>query len=292
MSRTAILKTAQRCLDRRSPQEGIVRFDYSNIVLARSTQPTPIGATVYRPLVCVVLQGKKEVSAGSHKVLCAQGHMILVSHQLPVVSRIVEASRADPYIAAILPLDREKIRRYYEPTKSVKTEEASAAIVCHEVDPAVLAALGRLLALDEETEIAPLVAPLVEDEIHVRLLNSSTSTMLARLMWNDDKSAQIARAIKLMSDDLSNRLSILELADAVGMSKSALHFHFKAVTGMSPLAYTKELRLLKAQTFVRDSNRPISAIGYDVGYDNPAQFSREYARKFDVSPRQDRIAAR
>ena len=95
-----------------------------------------------------------------------------------------------------------------------------------------------------------------------------------------------------MSEDLSNNLSIPELADTVGMSKSALHLHFKAVTGMSPLAYTKELRLLKAQTYVRDSNRPISMIGYDIGYESPAQFSKEYSRRFDVSPRQDRLATR
>jgi transcriptional regulator GlxA family with amidase domain len=111
-------------------------------------------------------------------------------------------------------------------------------------------------------------------------------------MWHDDKSAHIARVIKLISDDLANNLSIPELADTVGLSKSALHLHFKAVTGMSPLAYSKELRLLKAQTFVRESNRPISMIGYDVGYESPAQFSREYARKFDLTPRQDRLAFR
>jgi AraC-like DNA-binding protein len=218
--------------------------------------------------------------------------MILVSHQLPVVSRIIKASSADPYIAVILPLDREKLRRYYEPTKSPKADDASAAMVCHVIDPSILEALGRLLALHEETEIAPLVAPLIEDEIHARLLFSPMGAMLARLMWYDDRSTQIARVIKLMSDDLSNSLSIPELADRVGMSKSALHLHFKAVTGMSPLAYTKELRLLKAQTYVRESDRPISMIGYDVGYESPAQFSREYARKFYLSPRQDRSAAR
>ena len=75
------------------------------------------------------------------------------------------------------------------------------------------------------------------------------------------------------------------------MSRSALHQHFKAITGMSPLAYSKELRLLKAQTLVRESSLPIATIGFDVGYDNHAQFSREYARKFDKSPRQDRVTA-
>ena len=113
MSTASVTRIAQRCLDQRMQQRGVVRFDHSDIVLAYSTQPTPIESTVYCPLLCVVLQGKKEVSAGSHEVICSEGHMILVSHQLPVVSKITNASSVDPYIAVILPLDREKLRRYY-----------------------------------------------------------------------------------------------------------------------------------------------------------------------------------
>ena len=152
MSTASVSKIAQRCLDQGLQPGGVVRFDYSNVVLAHSTQPTPIESTVYIPLLCVVLQGEKEVSAGTHKVNCSQGQMILVSHQLPVVSKIIKASGVDPYIAVILPLDREKLRRYYEPINSTITEEAGAAMVCQAVDPAILDALGRLLALSEETE--------------------------------------------------------------------------------------------------------------------------------------------
>lgn len=292
MSSIPIIKTAQRCIDKSLQKARINLFDYSNAVLVNSIEPTPIESTVYQPLICVVLQGEKEVTAGSHNVLCSPGNMILVSHQLPVVSRIIKASNVYPYIAVILPLDREKLRRYYEPKKRPKVSDGSAAMVCHAVELPILDALERLLALNEEMEIASFLAPLIEDEIHARLLFSPMGAILDRLMWHDDKATQITRAIKLISDDLSNTLPISELADRVGMSKSALHLHFKAVTGMSPLAYTKELRLLKAQTYVRNSNRPISMIGYDVGYESPAQFSREYARKFYVSPRQDRLTCR
>ena len=292
METGSIKKITQRCADKRPRHGGIIRFDYSDIVLAHSTRTSPIESTVYRPLICIVLQGAKEVSAGNHKVICSAGQMILVSHQLPVVSQIITASKANPYIAVILPLDREKLRRFYEPLQAKKSDNANAALSCNPVDSSLLSSIGRLLALDEEMDIASSIAPLIEDEIHIRLLHSPIGQGLTRLMWQDDKSTQIAQVIKLMSDDLSTNLSIPELAETIGMSKSALHTHFKAVTGMSPLAYTKELRLLKAQTFVRESDRPISMIGYDVGYDSPAQFSREYSRKFTLSPSQDRSAAR
>ena len=75
------------------------------------------------------------------------------------------------------------------------------------------------------------------------------------------------------------------------MSSSAFFEHFKSVTGTSPLQYQKDLRLLKARDALRSSNERVSDIAFGVGYDNPAQFSREYARKFGHSPRQDRSLA-
>ncbi len=288
----SIKKIAQRCADKRPQHERIIRFDYSEIVLAHWSQTSPIESTVYQPLICIVLQGAKEVSAGNHKVICSVSQMILVSHQLPVVSQIVEASKTNPYISVILPLDREKLGRFYEPLNAKKFDYANAALSCHPVDSPLQSSIGRLLALDEEMDIASSIAPLIEDEIHIRLLHSSLGPRLAHLMWQDKKANQIAQVIKLMSDNLSTNLSISELAETIGMSKSALHIHFKAVTGMSPLAYIKELRLLKARTFVRDGNRPIAMIGYDVGYDSPAQFSREYSRRFTTSPSNDRSTAR
>lgn len=292
MTTDSLLNIAQNCIDRNNAADSYVRFDYSKLVIASSTKPTPITASVYQPLLCMVLQGEKHVSAGEHRVCCAQGQMILVSHHIPVISHITKASAQEPYVAVILPLDWEKLLRYFDPAQSAQPADDGAAIGCHRVYEDVKQALGRLIKLEAEPHLAPIIAPLIEDEIHARLLHSDIGNRLARLVWHGDKAAQVAKIIKLINDDLSENLSIAELAKESGMSRSALHHHFKAITGMSPLTYTKELRLLKAQTFVRDTDRPISMIGYDVGYDNPAQFSREYSRKFEVSPRQDRMAGR
>jgi AraC-like DNA-binding protein len=72
------------------------------------------------------------------------------------------------------------------------------------------------------------------------------------------------------------------------MSSSAFFEHFKAVTGTSPLQYQKDLRLLRAREALRSTNEKVSEIAFTVGYESSAQFSREYARKFGVPPRQDR----
>ena len=58
--------------------------------------------------------------------------------------------------------------------------------------------------------------------------------------------------------------------------------------GQSPGQYQKDIRLLEARRMIRESRAAISAVAYDVGYESPAQFSRDYARKFGQPPRADR----
>lgn len=291
MAIDTLLPLTLSCIQRQNALGRYLHFDYSKLVIASFCTPTPIESSLYQPLLCLVLQGEKQVSAGEHQVCCSQAKMILVSHHIPVISQITQASVQMPYVAVILPLVREKLVRYFDPTHTTHPTDDGASIGCHQVPNEVAQALGRLIELANEPTVAPMIAPLIEDEIHARLLHSDIGHQLIRLVWHGDKSAQVAKIIKLINDNLSKKLSIAELAKESGMSRSALHQHFKAFTGMSPLSYSKELRLLKAQTLVRESSRPIAAIGFDVGYDNHAQFSREYARKFDKSPRRDRAKA-
>jgi len=71
------------------------------------------------------------------------------------------------------------------------------------------------------------------------------------------------------------------------MSPSSFHKHFKSITSSSPLQFQKDLRLLEARRLLRTGTTSVSAAAFDVGYESPTQFSREYARKFGVSPKQD-----
>ncbi|MFV1593452.1 helix-turn-helix domain-containing protein [Phaeobacter sp. JH20_36] len=56
------------------------------------------------------------------------------------------------------------------------------------------------------------------------------------------------------------------------------------------MQYQKDLRLLHARNELQTTGSKVSEIAYGVGYESSAQFSREYARKFGCSPRQDRVS--
>jgi AraC-like DNA-binding protein len=71
------------------------------------------------------------------------------------------------------------------------------------------------------------------------------------------------------------------------MSASTFHHHFRSVTALSPLQYQKQLRLREARRLMLAEHLDAAAAAFQVGYESPSQFSREYSRLFGAPPRRD-----
>lgn len=151
-------------------------------------------------------------------------------------------------------------------------------------------ALTRCLDQCAKGETRQLLASITQREIHARLLLGPHADALQKLLWHGTTASRIFQATREIQSDLTRALVAGELADRIGMSQSAFFEHFKAVTGTSPLQYQKDLRLLHARDALRASDAKVSEIAFRVDYESSGQFSREYARKFGLSPRQDRAA--
>lgn len=262
------------------PMDGLV-------VLAQSS-PSSFEASLYEPVLCLILQGKKEVAIGDQTLSFGPGECLLVSSDLPVRSRITKA----PYLALVLEVDVASIRKLYDEVAesagcSALDSERARAAVTHRADPGLLDALRRYLALADSPADAKVLGPLISKEIHYRLLVAPFGGMLRCLIRHDSNASAIARAIGYIRGDLHVPIAIPELARRVGMSASSFHKHFKRITSATPLQYQKELRLLEARRLLRTGGASASTAAFDVGYESPSQFSREYARKFGVPPSQD-----
>lgn len=254
------------------------------LLLLRQEAPSVFDATLYEPVICLILQGRKEVGWGEETLSFGAGECLLVSHDLPVRSRIVEA----PYLALVLAVDLATIRKLYEEVadSGLDGEHARAALT-HRADPALLDGLRRYLALADSPTDARVLGPLLAKELHYRLLVAPFGGMLRNLLRHDSNASAIARAIGQIRRDVRSPLVVPELARRVGMSASSFHKHFKEVTSTTPLQYQKELRLLEARRLLRTGGASVTSAAYDVGYESPSQFSREYARKFGVPPSRD-----
>jgi AraC-like DNA-binding protein len=269
--------------------DGLTGLGLGDAVLLRRSQPSAIEGTLYRPLVCLILQGAKDVEAGNLAVHCPAGHAIIVSHDLPVQSRITAASPDAPYIAFVLPIDLGLLRGFYDQMPDfADAGDPPGALVTYPADRGLLDAIGRVLAIVRDDTAAPLLGPILLREIHARLLLSPQGAILRRFLRRDDPSNQLARAIASIRASIDQPLSVASLAAHAGMSKSSFHAHFKSVTGLTPGQYQKDIRLFEARRLILDSDQAISSVAFDVGYESPAQFSRDYARKFGQPPREDR----
>jgi AraC-like DNA-binding protein len=258
------------------------------LALLRQQSPSSFEASMYEPVLCLILQGRKAVSVGEQTLAFGPGECLLVSHDLPVRSRITKA----PYLSLVLQLDVATIRKLYdEVTETALDSERARSAETHRADPGLLDALRRYLALADSPADAKVLGPLISKEIHYRVLMAPFGGMLRSLIRHDSNASAIARAIGHIRSDLRASIAIPNLARQVGMSASSFHKNFKTITSTTPLQYQKELRLLEARRLLKTGSTSVTAAAFEVGYESSSQFSREYARKFGVPPSQDLATA-
>jgi AraC-like DNA-binding protein len=161
------------------------------------------------------------------------------------------------------------------------------ALAVQACDARLVDALHRYLDLAGSPADAAVLGPLVTREIHYRLAIAPFGGMLRDLIRHDSQASAIARAIARLRREFRSPIEIPELARSVGMSASSFHQHFKAITSASPLQYRKGLQLLEARRMLRAGACAVTGAAFDVGYESAAQFSRDYSRRFGVSPRHD-----
>lgn len=290
MTTENLLSHITALLDQAGIAEGSFHHAQSGTHLLRHHATTDLNATVYRPLLCLILQGAKQVGSSARTLTVGAGRSLIVSHTLPVVSRITLASREAPYTALVFPLDLDLLRSLtpaVSPALKAPSSDPFSICLC-DTDPGLADALHRYFLQCEEEETRQLLVPITSREIHARLLMGQHAQILQRLLWHESAASRIFVATRQIQANLSETIVVGDLAAQIGMSSSAFFEQFKAVTGTSPLQYQKDLRLLKARDDLRTSRAKVSDIAFAVGYESSAQFSREYSRKFGRAPRQDR----
>lgn len=259
------------------------------LTLLRHRAPTELSATVYDPVVCLILQGAKETWNAGRAVRLGAGSALVVSHVAPVLSRITQAAPHEPYLALVLRLELRVLRDLYdELARHAPNRPEASAFAAGEASLELVDAMGRYLGLARDPADGEVLGPVVLKEIHYRLLMSAQGEMLHRLVRYDSHEHAMSIAISRIRRDFKERLSVAELASEVHMSPSTFHEHFRRITGTTPLQFQKELRLQEAQRQLRAGEQTVAMVAVDVGYRSPNQFSREYLRRFGATPQSER----
>jgi len=280
-------------IERFTAEDGMHATALDCLSLIRSSQPSEPIHTVYKPALCVIAQGRKQVMLADEFYVYDPGRHLVVTVDLPLVGQVIEASRARPYLCFALDLEPGDISALLmepglpRPSIAPSSEHEERGLFVSRTDLPLMDAVLRLLRLLETPQDIPILAPLAIREILYRLLKTEQGGRLQRIALAGSQAQRIAKAISLVKSNYTQPLRIEAIAREVHMSPSALHHQFKAVTAMSPLQYQKQLRLQEARRLMLGEVVDAATAAYRVGYESPLQFSREYSRLFGAPPSRD-----
>lgn len=273
-------------IGRHAGRDGLHATAIEGLALSRLSAPTAPDGVLYKPSFCVIAQGRKRVMLGEEAFLYDPAHFLLASVDLPVVCDVLEATPEDPYLGLRLDLDLACVGEMLTAAAAADASTARGLDVSP-LEPTLLDAVARLVALLDAPRDVPVVAPLILREIVYRLLTGPQGGRLRQMATEGGRTRRVARAIDRLRADFARPLRVEDLAREAHMSASTFHEHFKAVTAMSPLQYQKRLRLQEARRLMLAESLDAASAAYRVGYESASQFSREYRRAFGDPPRRD-----
>jgi AraC-like DNA-binding protein len=244
---------------------------------------------MYEPSVCFVAQGVKSVALGGKTYVYDARNYLISSLHLPGIVRIVEASREKPCLGLVLRLDLREISQLVLDGNlpPPRNQPAKRGLATGKMDPQLIGVVQRLVDLLSNEDDIPILAPLIRREVHYRLLVGEQGERLRQIALAGSQPYQIAQAIDWLKENFKQTLSVDGLAARVGMSTSTFHHHFRAMTAISPLQFQKQLRLQEARRLMLERQMDAATAAFQVGYESPSQFSREYVRLFGTPPLRD-----
>jgi AraC-like DNA-binding protein len=278
-----------KLIERYSGKDGVHSTAIPSLFFIHRSNVTSPKHGVYRPSLCIIVQGAKEVLLGQERFRYGPADYLVSSVYLPVKSQVMKASSDVPYLALTLQFTPSQILEVLSDSVIPigKKENAKRAMFVSPMELSMLDAVARLARLLDNPKDIPVLAPLFTKEILYWVLQGQHGIALEQIAIEGSSTNRIRDVIEHIKDNYDKSFRIEELAEIATMSVASLHRHFKEVTSVSPIQFQKQLRLQEARHLLLSESTDAADVAFQVGYESPTQFNREYSRMFGFSPRED-----
>jgi AraC-like DNA-binding protein len=278
-----LLSAVRRFADVHAGPRGIAPTAIPGLTAIRADQPGELQYAISRPLLALVVQGRKRVMMGKQIFDFGAGDSMVIAADVPTVSQITRADVSKPYYALVFDLLPAVIEELIVEMGGVQAGRGSPIRV-DRTEGEVTDTASRLMRLVDRPSAAAVLQTPVIREMHYWLLAGHHGAIIRNLGIVDGAAQRIARAVAVIRSDYARPVRAERLAEVAGMSPSTFHQHFRAVTSLSPLQFQKQLRLLEARRMMLSDGASASTAAYAVGYQSVPQFTREYGRFFGSPP--------
>ncbi|MFD4706314.1 AraC family transcriptional regulator N-terminal domain-containing protein [Gottfriedia sp. NPDC058432] len=269
-------------------QDGSHPTSIPTLVFSRYSNVTGPNYGIYKPSLCIIVQGKKEVVLAQEHYVYSPADYLIASVNLPITGIVTEASLENPYLALKLEFTSNQILEILKDTElTFHKDNTKRGMYVSRIELSLLDAVTRLTRLLNTPKDIPVLAPLITKEIIYRLLQGQHGVTLGQIAIEGSSTNQISDVVEHIMNYYNQSFRIEDLAEIANMSVSSLHRHFKEVTAMSPIQFQKQLRLQEARRILLSESTDAIDAAIRVGYESPSQFSREYSRLFGLPPKED-----
>lgn len=278
-----------RIIERFTKKDGTYQTVIPALRFIRASHMSEPVHSVYEPCLCIVAQGSKLVMLGNENFQYGVGSYLTASVHLPITGQVVDASPETPYLSLQLQLDMKQILDIIRASdQEAKPDDVvRRGLVINHLNDTLYDATLRFVRLLETPNDIPILAPTMMREMVYRFLQNDQGEVLRQFALMGSHTQRIAKVIKRLNRDFSLPLRIEELAEEATMSPSSLYYYFKKITAMSPLQYQKRLRLQEARRLLLSDQIEAAEAAFQVGYESPSHFSRDYGRFFNAPPKRD-----
>ncbi|MFT3743810.1 MAG: AraC family transcriptional regulator [Pyrinomonadaceae bacterium] len=262
------------------------------LFLIKGNVPDHQLAAIYRPMIGFTVRGTKTMSVGGATIrLRAPCCFVLPTH-VPATAVVFPEADGKPYMSIGLEFDQTLLRDLMSELEVRPSVSSSTDLRSFEPDDDLLAALLRLVRLTKTPEHISGLAPAFEREILYRVLVGPNGERLRRLGTRESNLSRISDVVWSMRQNFRQAVDVASSARQARMSVTTFHRQFKNATGYSPIQFHKQLRLLEARKLLAFEGFAVAGAAFEVGYESPSQFSREYTRAFGSTPAKDAAAIR
>jgi AraC-like DNA-binding protein len=254
------------------------------VLLSAADRPGEPRASTTGTVMALIAQGAKRLAIGERVYDYGPGEYLVASVDLPITGHYTRASADEPALGFGLVLRPSAIASL---VLDADAAPAPPGLGVAAASPELLDAVVRMVRLLDNPADRDVLAPMIEREILWRLLNGPLGESVRQVGLTDSSLTYVSRAVRRITERYDEPFRVEDLARSCGMSTSAFHRAFRAVTTLSPIQFQKQIRLQKSRLLLLTGADDVATVGYRVGYDSTSQFSREYRRQFGLPPGRD-----